>query len=570
MISSFMSLATISFANFITPLIFICIAVPVLLALRYVASRYKKIPPGVVGIFYGRTTKGADDKKHGFRLVAGGGGILYPFVESYDELITSAFQVSINEQGIPNKDNVKINVHGVATCKISTLLEDLYNAAENFLGKSPQEINAFIENILRGHLRSIIGGLAIDDILRRRDEFNKNVVQESQTELKKIGVEIVTLVIQDVGDDYGYIDILGKKTVAEATRDANIKVAEADAETKKKTSAATRDADIEIAANAVKVNAAQRDRDIQIAGNKILVDTESAKADMAKAIQTAEQEKMLKVKQADRDAAEREAQIKVQQKEALRKEAELNATVVQIAIAQKQQQEIIAEQQKRVAIINAEAQAEAQIKAADGVKMSAIARAEGESQSARLQGEGEAAQSLAIANAKATGDANIQKQALMAVAEGNAAQVRMKLEAEAAGTLKLAEALKQLTNDAKLIMILDRLPQLIEKGGEAGSKVATAIFGSLAAPFGSIDNITITDFGGSGNALSSFGDTVPKMFGSFMAKLNAMGIDSESLFKKVGIDISAIKELVGKNPQTIEVPAAPPAPEDEKPGKGKK
>ena len=77
----------------------------------------------------------------------------------------------------------------------------------------------------------------------------------------------------------------------------------------------------------------------------------------------------------------------------------------------------------------------------------------------------------ASTNAKATGDANIQKQSLMAVAEGNAAQKRMALEAEADGTLKLAEALKQLTNDAKLIMILDRLPQLIEKSGDAGSIV---------------------------------------------------------------------------------------------------
>lgn len=567
MINSMLMLGAISFSNFITPLVVISIAIPVLVVLRYVASRYKKIPPGEVGIFYGRTTTGADGKKHGFRLIAGGGAVLYPFVEEFQQLTTSAFQVTIQEQGIPNKDNVKINVHGVATCKISTAVEDLYNAAENFLGKTPQQINAFIENILRGHLRSIIGGLAIDDILRRRDEFNKNVVSESQTELKKIGVEILTLVIQDVGDDYGYIDILGKKTVAEASRDANIKVAEAEAETKKKTSAATRDAEIEIAANAVKVAEAQRNRDIQIAQNQVQVDTEKAKANKALEIQTAEQDRVLKVKQAERDAAEREAQIKVQQKEALRKEAELEASVVQLALATKKKQEIEAEQQKRVAIINAEAQAEAQIKAAEGAKISAIARAEGEANAARLQGEGEAAQALAIANAKATGDANIQKQSLMAVAEGNAAQKRMALEAEAAGTLKLAEALKQLTNDAKLIMILDRLPQLIEKSGDAGSKIAQSVFASLAAPFGSIDKINIVDFGGSGNALSSYGDTIPKVFASFMAKMQAMGIDFESLFKKVGIDMSAIKELAGQKPQVIDVPTAPPSDKSEKPPK---
>ena len=212
------------------PFMIILLALAFIIVLRVLASRYKKIPPNAVGIFYGRKYSYRDpvtgkEQVLGFKVVGGGGRILLPFVESYQEMSTAAFQTEIDEKGIPNKDNVKINVKGVATCKISNIAEDLINAAQAFLGKSDEEIKAFVQNILKGHLRSIIGKLDIDSLLRERDAFNRQVVEESSGELKRLGIQIITLVIQEVGDEYGYIDALGKRAVAEAVRDANIKVA---------------------------------------------------------------------------------------------------------------------------------------------------------------------------------------------------------------------------------------------------------------------------------------------------------------------------------------------------------
>jgi len=54
------------------------------------------------------------------------------------------------------------------------------------------------------------------------------VVEESTEELRRLGIQIITLVIQEVTDEYGYIDALGKQSVAEAIRDANIKTAQAE------------------------------------------------------------------------------------------------------------------------------------------------------------------------------------------------------------------------------------------------------------------------------------------------------------------------------------------------------
>jgi uncharacterized membrane protein YqiK len=136
------------------PFMILLVALAFILTLRFIASRYKKIPPNAVGIFYGRKYSYKDAvtgqvQTQGFRVIGGGGRILFPFVESYQEMSTAAFQTEIDEKGIPNKDNVQINVKGVATCKLSTIPEDLINAVKSFLGKKDDEIKVFVQNILK-------------------------------------------------------------------------------------------------------------------------------------------------------------------------------------------------------------------------------------------------------------------------------------------------------------------------------------------------------------------------------------------------------------------------------------
>lgn len=513
------------------------IAVAFVVVVWAMASRYKKIPPNEVGIFYGRRYKFLDEEGkmqcRGFRVVAGGGSLLWPIIEHFQPMSTAVSQVEIDEHDIPNKDNVKISARGVATYKIETTIESLHNAAAAFLGKSDQELAHIVRNILQGHLRSIIGKLNINEILRDRDAFNKNVVQESTEELHRLGIQIITLVIQDVTDEYGYIDALGKQSVAEAIRDANIKTAQAEAETKKQVSDANRAADIQVAGNAVQVAQAERDRDVKKAQFKALADTERAKAEQAFGIALAEQEKTLKVRQAERDAAEKEAQIEVQSKEAARKEQELDATVVKIAQANRAKQVIDAEAAKQVAVTNAEAAREA-----------AIRRAEGERQARVYEGEGEASKTKAVMLAQAEGEAAKTKQALVAQAEGEAAKKGMVLKAEAEGTKQLAEALAKMTADARMILILDRLPGLLDRGGDAMSKVATSVFSSVAAPLGQIDEVRIIDMGGNGKGLDQFGSIVPNTVFKFLSALKVQGIDLKPLLGKLGISLEELEQLL--------------------------
>ncbi len=513
------------------------IAVAFIVVVWAMASRYKKIPPNQVGIFYGRKYKYLDAEgkmqHRGFRVVAGGGALLWPIVEHFQPMSTGVSQVEIDEHDIPNKDNVKISARGVATYKIETTQESLHNAAAAFLGKTEDELARIVRNILQGHLRSIIGKLNISEILRDRDAFNKKVVEESTEELRRLGIQIITLVIQEVTDEFHYIDALGKQSVAEAIRDANIKTAQAEAETKKKVSDATREADIQVASNAVQVAQAERDRDVKRAQFKAIADTERAKAEQAFGIALAEQEKTLKVRQAERDAAEKEAQIEVQCKEAARKEQELDATVVKLAQANRSKQVIDAEAAKMVAVTNAEAAKEA-----------AIRRAEGERQARVYEGEGEASKTKAVMLAQAEGEAAKTKQALVAQAEGEAAKKGMVLKAEAEGTKQLAEALAKMSADAKMILILDRLPLLLDRGGDAMSKVATSVFSSVAAPLGQIDEVRIIDMGGNGRGLDQFSSIVPNTVFKFLSALKVQGIDLKPLLGKLGISLEELEQLL--------------------------
>lgn len=525
-------------SNWIVPGLILLIVIAFIATIRVVASRYKKIPPDFAGIFYGRSYAYKDAagqiQHRGFKVLLSGGKVLIPFVESYKEFATSVFQINIEENAIPNKDNVKMTIRGVATCKISTAEEDLINAASNFLNKSSEQVAAIVKNIMMGHLRSIVGNSTIDELLRKRDEFNKRTVVESSEELKRLGIQIINLVIQDVKDDEGYIDALGKQAVAEAKRDAEIKVAEATRDKEIKVSDAEKEAAIVQAQNAAKVAEAEADKEIKQAQYKVHSDTERAKAENAFGIASAEQEKTLRVKQAERDAAEKEAQILVQEKEAIRMERQLGATVIKSAEAEKTRLSIVAEGEKNKRTIEAEGTANA-------LKIEALAKRESEINI----GEGEASRKKASLIADAEGE----KAKLLAEADGEKAKLIAAAEgkkADAEATQKLAEALKALDEKSQLMMILDRAPHLLETGGDALAKVMKEALSAIAAPLGNIDSLNIVDVGGNGKGVDQLTNLVPGMLLKLLSVTKAMGLDFSTLLSKVGLDADATSKLIGK------------------------
>ena len=530
----------------------IAIAVVVALAVVgvVVASRYKTVPPNAIGVFYGRKYAAKDAQgnaiERGFKIVTGGGKILLPIVEQYQVMSTAAFQVEIEETDVPTAKNVPVQIKAVATCRISSNPDEQSNAVQAFLGKQPQEIAMTVLEVLRGHMRSIIAGLTVEQILRDRAEFNKKVLEESADEFRKLGIQIITLVVQDVKDTLGYIQALGQQEVAEKKRDAAIKTAEADKETKIKVSDAQREAAQVAAQNAAKVADAEKDRDIQIAEFKVQTETKKAEADMANSIAKTTQEKNLRVLEADRDTAAAQAGISVQEQRAKLKERELNATLI-----------VEANAKRDAAIIDADALQQVATRTAKRVEI----EADGNRAAAIKEGEGIASRtkSIAVADAdatrvKLTAEADGAKAAQLAIAAGSEANLlaaakgtEAELLAKAKGTLELAEAMKSLDERGQLLLVLDKLPGLFDKGGDAGAKMLAAVFTPLGTSLGAIKQVSIVDMGGtdSKGGVAKFAGSIPSMLAEMLVKAEAQGIDIKPLLKLAKIDTGKLQQMIG-------------------------
>ncbi len=564
-------------SGLLIPGIIVAVVVAVIVLALVVTSRWKTAAPNTILVRYGRkysySYADAEGKQQtgerGFKTITGGGAFIVPVVEQYQLMSTAAFQVAIQENGVPTAKNVPVAIEAMATCRISPNPDEQANAVQAFLGKTPDMIAGTISQILRGHVRSIIAGLTVEQILRDRSEFNKKVLEESSDEFKKLGVQIVTLVVQDVSDEVGYIAALGKQETAATIRDAAIATAVAEKETKIKVSDAQREASEVAANNAAKVADAEKKRDINIAQFKTETETKRAEADMANAIAKAQQEKSLRVVEADRDARAAEAGIAVQEKLAILNQKELEATVITKARAERDAAIIRADAGQEVAKrtaseleIKAEGTRAALVKEADGVaaKTRTIAAADAEATRATrsAQAEGDKAVQLAAAEgvkANQLALADGTRANLLAVAEGEEKKLlatakgkEASLLAEAKGTRELAEALKQLNEKGQLLMILDRVPVLLREGGEAGAKIVSAAFGPMGESLASIKNVSIVDMGGGKDGQSGvakFAGSIPEAIAGMLVKAEAMGIDIKPLMKLLKLDPSKLGEMIG-------------------------
>lgn len=545
----------------IIPGIALFVVIALMVAIKVAASRYVKVAPDEIAVFSGRKYRYKDRdgkiQERGFYLLQGGGKILVPIVEKVEIIKIGAFQVEVEEENVPNKDNVGVNIKGVATCRLSIAESDMANMITNFLNKTPKERVEFIQNILKGHVRSIVGNLTIDQLLRNRQGMNEQVVSESTPELKRLGIDVINLVIQDVRDNLGYIESLGKQKVAEALRDSKIATATAEKETAITVSTAQREAAEVSAQNETKVAEAQKARDVQIATFKQETETKRAVAETAFAIAKTEQEQTLRVQEAKRDKAAAEAGAEVQEAEAVRRTMELKATTITSAEADAKSLVIKAEASKTVAALAAETVRVA----AEGEKNATIQKAQGEAQSRQVTAEAEANAIRLTRTAEAEGN----KAAALAVAAGQeatllaqASGVRASKLAEAEGALKMSEAMAKLSPQAQLILIMDRLPALLDKGGDAGAKVMGAMFTPIGEAVARIDNIQITDLGGgqtTREGLAAIGGLVPQIALDFFAKSKAMGIDVTGLLKYLKMDPSELVKII--SPEQVAPPAAP-------------
>jgi flotillin len=236
-----------------------------------------------------------------FRIVTGHGCFMTPVKQKARVLSLALREAEIVEECITNQ-GIRLNIRAVAAFKVGDDQASIANAARRFLSEQDR-MEVLVGRVFAGHLRSIIGGLTVEQIIRERDRVAQEVKDGSHGEMEKLGIVVDALEIQEIEDSSGYISNLAAPHAAAVASQARIAKAKADQEATER----------ELAAASMK---AQFERDTAIKRAGFLAETDEAQARAAQAGPLAEAQAAQQVIQHQTALAQRQAELAAQRLEA--------------------------------------------------------------------------------------------------------------------------------------------------------------------------------------------------------------------------------------------------------------
>ncbi len=495
------------------PVIVLLVVLGLIIAAWLFSRNYIKVPPNTVAVLSGRRRKLADGRTVGYRLVPGGAVLRIPLLERVDYLSLNVMTIPLEIRRAYTVKGVPVTVKAVANVKVRSDDTSLRAAAERFLGMTQPEIQRVIFQTLEGHLRSILGTLTVEEINSDRGSFAQKLTSEATADLEKMGLGVDVLTIQEISDEEGYLDALGKRRTAEVKRDATIGEAEATRDAKIKSAQALQEGEKAKFAADAEIALAQRDFAVRQAQYQAEIESQKAKAAQAGPLAEATARQGVVAEEVKIDRTRTQEMIAVQEQEIQRKQKELDATVIKPADAE-----------RTAAIVRAEAAKQSAILEAEGRKSATIAIADAEQEKLRKEGLGRAAA------VEAEGRAEAAKIEAIGLAQAKAIEAQG--TAEAAAILRKAEAWKQFNDAAKLQTILEKLPAIIES--------SAGIFGAVAAPLGNIDKVVVIDQGNGGpdggsSGITRLARTGPSVVFGLLQQLEALGLNLPAVMQQLGV-----------------------------------
>ena len=402
--------------------------------LAAILKRYKRCPSDKILVIYGKTGRNATGSISSARCIHGGAAFIWPVFQDYAFLDLKPISIECNLTNALSKQNIRVDVPCRFTVGISTEPDVMTNAAERLLGLSIDSIQNIATDILFGQLRLVIATMDIEEINADRDKFLAAVSQNVEAELRKIGLKLINVNVTDIRDESGYIDALGKEAAAKAINDAKKSVAEQNRFGEIGKAEADRDKDIRIAETT-------RDTRIKTAeANAIAVEGEN------------------------------QSKITIANSDAARREKEAEAARVAVAAEKVQAAKALEEAYK--------SERDAELARADREeatrKANIVVPAQIEKEKAIIDAEAEAEQ----IRRKAKGEAD----AIFAKMDAQARGVLEILTKQATGFQQLVGAAQGDAQKAVLMMIADKLPDLVKTQVEAVKGI-------------NIDKVTVWDTG---------------------------------------------------------------------------
>jgi flotillin len=422
-------------------------------------SRYKRCPSDRVLVIYGKTGKNQSAK-----CIHGGAAFVWPVIQDYAYLDLTPISIDVDLRSALSKQNIRINVPSRFTVGISTSEGVVMNAANRLLGLPLTNVRDLAQDIIIGQMRLVIAMMDIEEINADRDKFQETVYDHVDIELTKIGLKLINVNVTDIHDESGYIAALGKEAAAKAINDAKKSVAE-------------------------------KDRDGAIGAAN------------------AEAEQKIKVAEAIAKATEGEnlAKVTIANSEAARRSREAEA--LKIAVSSEKIQSAKALEEAYLAETEAEearAKREMATREANEIVLAKI-----DQQKKVIEAEAEAERIRRLAKGEAD--------AILSQKKAEAEGLYEVLSKQAQGFDKIVAAAGQNSRDAVLLMIADKLPELVKTQVEAIKNIK-------------IDKVTVWEGGqndGEGNSTSKFVSGLYKSVPPLSDLFNMAGMDLPDYLGKV-------------------------------------
>ncbi|MBU2650656.1 MAG: flotillin family protein [Bacteroidetes bacterium] len=298
--------------------------------------RYKRCPSDRILVVYGKIGRGGLAEYRSSKCIHGGAAFIWPVIQDYEFLDLTPISIEINLRSALSKQNIRVDVPSIFTVGISTEAGVMSNAAERLLGLSQESISNLAKDIIFGQLRLVVATMDIEEINSNRDLFLDAVSRNVEAELKKVGLKLINVNVTDINDESGYIEALGKEAAAKAINDAKRSVAEKNRDGSIGEANALKDQRIKVSQADASAVEGENTAKIQIANSNATRREKEAEAErLAVAAEKVNEAKALE----EAYAAEREAEtVRAKREEATRK-----ADIIVPAIIDKEKVEIAAE-----------------------------------------------------------------------------------------------------------------------------------------------------------------------------------------------------------------------------------
>lgn len=423
-------------------------------------KRYKRCPSDRILVVYGKVGKGIESESRSAKCIHGGAAFIWPIIQSYQFLDLTPISIEINLRSALSKQNIRVDVPSRFTVGVSTEANVMTNAAERLLGLTLDAVSNLAKDIIFGQLRLVVATMDIEEINSNRDKFLAAVSSNVEAELKKIGLKLINVNVTDINDESGYIAALGKEAAAKAINDAKKSVAEKN-----------RDGEIGQA------DAMQEQR-IQV-----------AKAD-AMAV---EGENLAKITIANSDADRREKEAEASRKAVAAEKVTEAQALEEAYAAEKQAEDARALRDKATQVANIVVPAEID-------KQKVEIDAEAMAEQIRRHAKGEADAIYMKMDAQARGIYEI-------------------LSKQAEGFDRLVKATGNNSKDAVMMMIADKLPELVKTQVEAIKNIK-------------IDKVTVWETGNGKDGKTSTANFMQGLLGAIPPL--------DDVFKSAGLELPNI------------------------------